>query len=754
MVVVVTRPFVVAVLGTPVVGPRVKVAAACVPCVPVALTWYSPLGLPAVATYVAFSVPSAATVWPWPSRTRLSGKRMWNVTVSPPTAPAIVNVNVVPTFPAVGSTDSVAAGFVVVGGTVVVVVARVALVLEPPPPPHAAKSTTAPVINQRLTPFSSVRHRKAGATGRAGLFRATWTGHASPNRSPGTPSPRRDEHFRGFAAASCGNAAFRGNAVPASRQGSRLVAIVAVAAVLAAACGGGGGKGTTTKGQGSGGTPVEGGRLVYGLDAETQGGYCDTTAQLAASGIIVNGAIYDTLVVPAENGGYAPYLAQSVAHSADYLTWTVRLRASIQFQDGEPFDANAVKANFDAYRKGALFSFVFSNVVDEQVVDPMTIAIHMKKPWIAFEGYLWGTGRLGMIAPNHLNASDCALHPVGTGPFMVREYVPNDHMAVVKNPHYWRKDNGGRQLPYLDEIEFRPIIDPYQRLNALRTGQIQAMLTDNGDVIYQIRQAVNQGALASVENQHGAEVAYTMLRVDKPPFDDPIARQAVAYAGDKNEVNDIIYHGVNTPTNTPFAPDVFGYIKDPITPPISHDLNRAKQLVDQYKAAHGGQFKLTISATNDPTVIKAAQLVQSQWQRAGVDVSIKTADQATLINQALGGQFQAVTWRNHPGGDPDGQYVWWHSGSPVNFNNIKDAQIDKDLDDGRSNTDVNARRADYEDLQRVFARQLYNLWGFYALWTFATTPNVHGITGPALPDGSRQALVASVHPVVGIWLSK
>jgi peptide/nickel transport system substrate-binding protein len=533
-----------------------------------------------------------------------------------------------------------------------------------------------------------------------------------------------------------------------------VAAAVVTVALLAGACGGGSGKKTTTKGQQGAGTPVLGGQIVYGLDAETQGGYCQTTSQLAASGIIVNQSIYDTLVVPDDKGGYAPYLAQSVTHSPDYLTWTVKLRPGIQFQDGEPFDANAVKLNFDAYRKGALFSFVFTNIADEQVVDPMTVDIHMKKPWVAFLGYLWGTGRLGMVAPNHINAPDCALKPVGTGAFMVKEYVPNDHMTVVKNPRYWRKDAAGRQLPYLDQIEFRPIIDPYQRLNALKTGQIQLMLTDNGDVIYQIRQGVNQGTLASVENQRGAEVAYTMLRVDKPPFNDPIARQAVAYAGDKVEVNDIIYHGVNTLTDTPFAPEVFGYIKEPINPPIRHDLARARQLVEQYKAAHGGEFKLTISSTNDPTVIKSAQLVQSQWQKAGITVDIKVADQATLINQALGGQFQAVTWRNHPGGDPDGQYVWWHSNSPVNFNNIKDPDLDRALDDGRSNTDVNARRADYEEVQRIFARQLYNLWGFYALWTFASTPKVHGVTGPDLPDGGRPGLIASVHPVVGIWLAK
>ena len=538
---------------------------------------------------------------------------------------------------------------------------------------------------------------------------------------------------------------------------SRLVRVVAMAAAvvfIGTACSGGHSTATSDRAQSRSATPVEGGALVYGLDAETPQGYCDWNAQLAASGIIVNQAIYDTLMVPNDKGDMVPYLAQSVTHSPDYLTWTITVRPDIQFQDGEPLDATAVKLNFDAYRKGALFGFVFQNIADEAVAGAMTVNITMKKPWIAFSSYLFATGRLGMVAPKSINAPDCPTHPIGTGPFMVKDYVTNDHLTVIKNPRYWRKDATGRQLPYLDQITFRPIIDPSARLNALKNGQIQLMLTDNGDITYQVRKAVNTGQLVDVENQRSTEIEYTMLRVDKAPFDDPVARQAVAYATNRDEINQLIYHGILTPTDTPFAPDVFAYLKEPVQPRVRFDLNRAKQLVAQYKTAHGGQFTVTLSSSNDPTVVRNAQLVQSQWQTAGIDVKLRNADQATLINQAISGDFQAVLWRNHPGADPDTQYGWWYSGSPINFGKINDPHINHDLDDARSNTVVTARQADYQDLQRVFASQLYNLWGFYALWTFASAPNVHGITGPDLPDGGHPGIVVSVHPIVGLWLSK
>jgi peptide/nickel transport system substrate-binding protein len=544
----------------------------------------------------------------------------------------------------------------------------------------------------------------------------------------------------------------------ANRWSVRFLASVAALAVVAAACGGGSSNksGSGSSGSNSGGTPVEGGSVTYGLDAEHPEGFCDPTAQLAAAGILENLAIYDTLMVPNEKGDMVPYLAQSVTPSADYKTWTIKVRPNIKFQDGEPLDSNAVKANFDAYRKGPLFGFVFQNIVDERVVDPLTVAVDMKVPWIAFPSFLFGTGRVGMVAPNTLaNPTSCANHPVGTGPFMFKEWVVNDHLTVVKNPNYWRKDSAGRALPYLNQMIFRPIIDPVSRLNALKAGQLDLMMTDNGDTIFQARQAVNQGTLADVENEKSAEIGYTMLRVDKAPFNDQTAREAAAYAANRDELNQITNHGLNTLTDSPFAPDVFGYVKEPRQPPIKFDLNKAKQLVSQYKAAHGGKFEFTISSTNDPTTIKLAQLLQSQWQAAGMTIHLRNADQGTLINQALGGDFQAVLWRNHPGADPDTQYVWWHSGSPVNFGDIKDAQIDHDLDTGRSATDSNARKAAYEDLQKVFGEKLYNLWSWYSLWAFISKPTVHGITGPDLPDGGgKQGLVASVHPMLGLWVSK
>ena len=98
------------------------------------------------------------------------------------------------------------------------------------------------------------------------------------------------------------------------------------------------------------GKPVRGGKLIYGLEAETGGGYCLAEGQLAISGIMVARAFYDTLTVPNDKGEYVPYLAKSVTHDADYKTWTITLRDGIKFHDGTPLTAEVVKNNIDAYR--------------------------------------------------------------------------------------------------------------------------------------------------------------------------------------------------------------------------------------------------------------------------------------------------------------------------------------------------------------------------------------------------------------------
>jgi peptide/nickel transport system substrate-binding protein len=558
----------------------------------------------------------------------------------------------------------------------------------------------------------------------------------------------------------------------------RIAALGAGLALVAAACGGGGGGGGGGSGAERGvpqdkGRPVQGGSVTYGLEAETLGGWCTPSAQLAAGGIQVAGAVYDTLTVPNDKGEYVPYLAKSVTPNADFTQWTIVLRDGITFHNGSPLNAEAVKLNLDRFRRGTLFQFVLADVTDIAVVDPMTVRVTTRVPWVAFPAALWSTSRVGIAAPEQLNdEATCPRNLIGTGPFRFQEWTPNDHLTVVKNPNYWQKDKFGNQLPYLDSITFRPQADVSQRVNGLKAGDLTIIQTSDGQQISRLRDDVESGSLKMLESDRAAEIAHTMLNAGQPPFDNLNARLAVAYASDRNALNLLSNNDVTPSWDQPYAPETMGYQKNPGYP--QHDLQKAKEHLDKYKQETGqSELRFTLHSTPDPNVQQLAAAVKDQAEKVdGISVELlPPTEQSQYINVAIGGEYQAILWRNFPGGDPDTLGIWWKSQIPnaqgqlsrnlVNFGRINNPEIDRALETGRSSSDTAVRREAYETIGREFGKNAYNLWGWIILWAFPAQPNVNGLTGPDLPGpnaagdgGSRGVPIVSVQPVLGLWLSQ
>jgi peptide/nickel transport system substrate-binding protein len=493
---------------------------------------------------------------------------------------------------------------------------------------------------------------------------------------------------------------------------------------------------------------------VFALEAETTGGYCLPDAILAASGIQVVNAIYDTLVTQNSKGEYVPYLAKSLEHNADYTQWTIELREGITFHNGEPLDAEAVKLNLDTYRginpniTPRLNVFVYQDVQSVDVTGPLTVTVTMKRPWVAFPAFLWNTGRFGIVAPAQLaDRETCSTQPIGTGPFKFVEWRVNDFLKVERNQDYWREG-----LPYLDEITFKPVPEGSSRVNGLTSGEFDLITTSNSLSIIDLQEKAKAGDINVVASDKGAETAYLMLNSSKPPFDDPIARAAIWYGGNPAEVNDIRNKGLNTLANGPFPPDNAAYLANLQR---KRNLKRARQLAKEYERKHGEPLAFEYLTNPEPDTVAIAQLVKEQAKQAGVEVSIRTIDQSGLINEAIAGNFQGVGWRNHPGGDPDTQYVWWYSTSPVNFGRVKDPVIDRLLDEGRGESDTAKRTKIYQDVNRRFAKEHYNLWSWYTYWAVGYQKDVKGIAGPPLPDGAGKpsALFAGIIPTLGLYKS-
>ncbi|MEZ5239413.1 MAG: ABC transporter substrate-binding protein [Microthrixaceae bacterium] len=294
---------------------------------------------------------------------------------------------------------------------------------------------------------------------------------------------------------------------PVKRRRGRVLAWAVVAlALVAAGCGGGDGSGSDgASGNGDGsdaGPPEFGGELVYGLEAESSGGWCLPESQLAVSGIMVARAIYDTLTVPNGDAEYVPFLAESVESNDAFTEWTITLRDGVTFHDDTPLTAEVVKNNIDAWRgeyparNPLLLRFAYSPVESVEVVDDLTLTVTTSIPWPSFPTNHYNQGRVGIMAQAQLDDPDnCDENLIGTGPFEKVEWVQNDHFTATRNADYWLTDSEGNQLPYLDTVEFRPFPEGGSRVNSLLSGEIQAMHTSSANDALALEEAADAGEI-------------------------------------------------------------------------------------------------------------------------------------------------------------------------------------------------------------------------------------------------------------------
>lgn len=536
------------------------------------------------------------------------------------------------------------------------------------------------------------------------------------------------------------------------KRGIKIAASLAIVAMFATACGGGDkDNGGSSNG---GGTPVTGGVITYGVEGKTTQ-FCPPKTQAAISGIMIMQSMYDTLAEPTNDGRAVPYLAKTITPNDDSSVWTIGLREGVTFHDGTPVDAAAVAQNITAWTKGLLLQFVFSNIATVTVTDPLTVTVAMKKPWVAFPWYLWTTGRTGIAAPAQLDSPDCDTKLIGSGPFKLKSFDPaSGDVAVVKNANYWRKG-----YPLLDGINWKVQGDSIQRMNGLQGGQFDVIHTSGG----KDRKTVEGfGANITSEPAGNREISQVLINLTRPPFNDANARLALALSQDRDALAAIGAGPGTTKAYQVVDSKVLGHIKDPAGYPKGQDIPKAKKLVAAYKAANGGKFELNLQSTFDPTTQALAAEIKREAAIVGITVNLPApVDQAQIINQALGGAVDAFAWRNYPGADPDTLYVWFHSGSPVNFGKINDPIIDKALDDGRSELDPAKRKVDYETFVGQMSSEITTLWGWYTDWFIGSNDKVTGILGPNLPDESGKpgkdkpaAVFAGYHQLLGISKTK
>ena len=313
---------------------------------------------------------------------------------------------------------------------------------------------------------------------------------------------------------------------------------------------------------------------MYAVDGEADG-WNPTTSQWAPQTTTEAQSVLDPLAAWGPNYDAEPYLAKAFTHSADYKTWNIELRPGVTFSDGEVLDASAVKTDLDAVAASTLTGTALAPVTSTTVVDPLTLAVHMSMPWSVFPTVL--TTQAGYIdAPKEIQSGDTR-HAIGTGPFVMTNWVPNTSLTVVRNPHYWRKG-----LPYLDQITFKPMTDPQTMYDSLVSGDTDLIQTSEPQIETKLGTAADHHQIQLVHSSGESEEESVMLNTQVAPMNELIVRQAIAYATDTQEYAKVTGTDPKDLATGPFAVGSKWYVP---TGYPSFDLAKAKALVGQYASA-------------------------------------------------------------------------------------------------------------------------------------------------------------------------
>ncbi|MFI5253907.1 MAG: ABC transporter substrate-binding protein [Candidatus Limnocylindrales bacterium] len=350
-------------------------------------------------------------------------------------------------------------------------------------------------------------------------------------------------------------------------------------------------------------TPKSGGTLVVAIPGDIN--RTDPSLIDDANSSYVEQQVVENLVTlkPGTGDQIIGALAQTWDVSTDGLTYTFHLRSGIKFHDGSDFNAAAVKFNFDRwiaipqsysdlgytyYIDTVIGRGANSFIASSAAPDPQTFVVTLKVPNSAFLVQMAIPAIFGIQSPTALQAGNAsaadfkdnkyavgtaASEMIGTGPFMFKDWVPGDHLDLVKNPNYWNAAAGG---PYLDQITFKPITDTTATLNALQApGGVDLAQTLAPTDVATIKADTN---LQYYDRGSACNVGVLAMNQTHKPFDNPKIRQAVAYAVNRQAIVDAFFGAAGVVVKT-WAPPGTLFAKDEAIP--DYNVAMAKQLIQE-----------------------------------------------------------------------------------------------------------------------------------------------------------------------------
>ena len=469
--------------------------------------------------------------------------------------------------------------------------------------------------------------------------------------------------------------------------------------------------------------PQYGGTLTVSLPNDAKS--LDPTYQINFSERQPLYLVFNTLVGLAPDFSIVPELAERWETRDDGWLLMLHLRRDVKFHDGTVFDAKAAKWNLDHRMDEKVNSpsrLQLAELIETvDVQDDVTLAIRLKGPAPSLLGML--AQREGfMISPQAAETfgERFGQIPVGTGPFIFREWSPGNRIVVDKNASYWEPGK-----PYLDRVVFIQTSNPVVGIPRLLTRELDFVgaLTP-----IDVRPLEKQSGI-KLERSPGSRWLALQMRIDRPPFNDLKLRQAIAHAIDRKRMVDIVMDGKATIAEgfTPaglwwFDPDLRSYPYDPA---------KAKALL----AEIGPMPDLQLTLSTQPVTLyqQISQLTQEQLKAVGLNVRIEPVSVSDWYPQLIQGaiNFLPIRWTQRP--DPDGLFTYlFHGMSKANTSHYSNSQVDEALDKARGLQDESKRATLYRAAQKLMTHDLPYIPLFFSVEYAAMRDNVRNFVW--IPD--------------------
>ncbi|HXF60474.1 MAG TPA: ABC transporter substrate-binding protein [Caldilineaceae bacterium] len=337
-----------------------------------------------------------------------------------------------------------------------------------------------------------------------------------------------------------------------------------------------------------------------------------------------------------DDGGFEPWLAESVEPAEDGLSVTIRLRQGIKFHNGREVTADDLIWSVDLARNQEIGHHLgdrFQTATGAEKIDDYTVRITYSERTAS---QLDAIARLYLFPQEAAETIDTV--PVGTGPFKFVEWIPGDSVTAERFEDYWQEG-----LPYLDRVVIKAIPDVQARQVNLQSQAIDLLMY----LPLSDKQAMEaeEGIIVG-EAPPGFSFYAFIMNINAPPFDDVRVRQAFQYAIDREEIANTAFHGEATPLLIPYPPTSWVYPED-LENYYTHDPERARELLAEAGYPDGFSVEMLIRGTEDAH-LDQAQVFQQQLAEIGVQVELLPTELPQYWPLLFESQFQIVS---HKTGD-------------------------------------------------------------------------------------------------------